>query len=319
MADGVERLRDLGVSIPAERSATIRGIRFIDGRRVAEGVFRDRPAAGIRRIDLHRALSRRAGEVGVGLGWGIRATGIADDVVDTDGGAIRSRWIVAADGRASRIRAWSGLEGGGSRRGRIGIRRHYGISPWSGCVEVYWSDGAEAYVTPVGPSTVGVALLTGDTRPDIDRALDRWPVLQSRLAGAPVVSRDRGATGFGSTPSAVVRDRIALVGDASGSLDPITGEGLAVAFHQAFAVVDAIVRGDLARYEGEHRRIMRTPRLFARGLLLAAARPAIRRVMMRCLAARPALFDGLLKLKTRPVRGSRTAVAVAGRTARPGA
>ena len=34
------------------------------------------------------------------------------------------------------------------------------MTPWSDCVEVYWSANAEAYVTPVADDCVGVAVLT---------------------------------------------------------------------------------------------------------------------------------------------------------------
>src|SRR5665648_584872 len=48
-------------------------------------------------------------------------------------------------------------------RRRFGLRRHYRVAPWTDLVEVHWARSAEAYVTPVAPDLVGVALL-GPTR-----------------------------------------------------------------------------------------------------------------------------------------------------------
>jgi len=312
MPDGVGRLCDLGVVIPADERSRFEGIRYIDGDTVAEGSFRHGSGMGVRRLDLHRALCRRAEELGVRSMWGVRATGFDAGGVETDHGSMRARWLVAADGRSSRMRRWCGLDGKSSRHGRFGVCRHYRVEPWTDFVEVYWSNGLEAYVTPVGGSTVGVAILVRGEPAGFDRLLDGFPSLRRRLGDAPAVSRDRGAGPFGHRPKAVVRNRLALVGDASGSLDPITGEGLAAAFHQAFAVVEAIARGDLSSYARVHRRIIRVPRLLTNVLLAAERRPWLRRRMIRTLAARPALFDELLAVRARRSLGAGGILSLAG-------
>jgi 2-polyprenyl-6-methoxyphenol hydroxylase-like FAD-dependent oxidoreductase len=93
----------------------------------------------------------------------------------------------------------------------------------------------------------------------------------------------------------VVAGRAALVGDAAGYLDPITGEGMALAFAQAFALVDAVAAGDLRRYARAHRRIGRLPLLITRLLLVAEARPPLRRKVVAALAD-PGLFGRVLGL-----------------------
>ena len=82
-----------------------------------------------------------------------------------------------------------------------------------------------------------------------------------------MVSEDRGAGPFGQRPATVADGRLALVGDASGCLDPITGEGLSLAFGQASALVGAITTGDLDGYVAEHRRLMQLPSMITRLLL----------------------------------------------------
>jgi flavin-dependent dehydrogenase len=298
MPDGVAQLRRLGVDVSEVESAAFRGIRYLDGGVVATGELEGEGGLGIRRVDLHRAMWQRADALGVSLRWGVRVRALHSDAVETDDGELRAHWLVAADGRSSRIRAWAGLDGARISRKRHGVRRHYAIEPWSEFVEVYWTDRAEAYVTPVGRGTVGVAMLSQGGGAGFDALLPNFPALEERLRGAPVASRDRGGGPFGRRARSVVRGRLALVGDASGSLDPITGEGLSAAFHQAAAVVEAIEAGELSSYASAHRRIMRPPRLMTGLLLAAERRPWLRRRVIRALAESPSLFNDLLRLRT---------------------
>lgn len=294
MPGGVDRLRRLGVVLPADEAALFHGIRYLDGDTVAEARFPVGAGLGVRRTALHAALVERAEALGADLRWGVKATGLRDQAVATDGGELEGRWLVAADGRLSPMRAWSGIGTGAPPRKRFGVRRHYRVAPWTDLVEVHWADAGEAYVTPVGPDLVGVAALSAEQPLDLDRMLERFPALAGRLDGAEVVSRDRGAGPFGQRPEALVRGRTALVGDASGSLDPITGEGLALAFAEARALVEAIRADDLAAYAAERRRLARLPALVTGLLLTAERRPRLRRAVIRLLAAWPALFTRLV-------------------------
>jgi|HubBroStandDraft_3_1064219.scaffolds.fasta_scaffold17419_2 flavin-dependent dehydrogenase len=182
---------------------------------------------------------------------------------------------------------------------RFGVRRHFACRPWSDFVEVYWGPACEAYVTPVAAQEVGVAMLWSDRKSGFDDLLACWPDLAARLAGAPITSRDRGAGPLRQSVAAVQRGNLALVGDAAGYLDAITGEGIAVALHQSAALVAAIQAGDLARYAAAHRRIVRLPNLMTSLVLALERRPALRRRAIRALAAEPALFSRLLGIHAR--------------------
>jgi flavin-dependent dehydrogenase len=94
--------------------------------------------------------------------------------------------------------------------------------------------------------------------------------------------------------SAVISGRIALVGDASGSVDAITGEGLSLAFRQATALSDALAQDRPARYPKAHRRIARMPRLMARVLVMVGEHQLLRRRVIDALAAHPSAFNQLL-------------------------
>jgi flavin-dependent dehydrogenase len=144
-----------------------------------------------------------------------------------------------------------------------------------------------------------VALLWSGGTGSFEKLLDRFPTLRRRLGGVSVESEDRGAGPLEQRVRSVVRGNLALVGDASGYVDAITGEGLALAFHQAFALVEAIERRDLTRYAAAHRRLARWPGMMTRLLLGVERRPWLRRRLIGALAADPALFSRLVSVHAR--------------------
>lgn len=296
MPDAVARLREIGVE---PRGLPFRGIRYFDDGIAAEGLFPQSGGLGVRRTELHEALVRRAEEVGVDLRWGVKAEGIQDGGVAAGQGIFAARWIVGADGLRSPVRHWSGLDGGEAPLRRFGVRRHFAMAPWSDFVEVYWGPDCEAYVTPVASDQVGVAFLWSGRKADFDDLLESLPELRARLAGVPEASRDRGIGPLRQRARAVHKGNVALVGDAAGYFDAITGEGLAVALHESAALVEAIRAGDLNRYAAAHRRINRLPDLMTGLVLAMERRPRLRARAIRALAAEPALFSRLLGIHAR--------------------
>lgn len=212
-----------------------------------------------------------------------------------------SRWVVAADGLLSPLRREAGLEGPAARRRRFGVRRHFavGADHVPDRVEVWWGDGCEAYVTPVGDDEVGVAILWGGRKADFDELLAGFPRLARRLEGCPESSRDRGAGPLRQRVRGVVRGNLALVGDASGYVDAITGEGMSLAFQQAEALAAALAAGRPDRYAAAHRRLACLPDALTHLLLFVERHPVLRRRTVRALAADPALFSRILGLHAR--------------------
>ncbi|HXW83346.1 MAG TPA: FAD-dependent monooxygenase [Candidatus Binataceae bacterium] len=293
---GVAALRRLGVRLDGEEAFALRGIRFTDHGVTAEAKFGAGPALGVRRTMLHRALVERAGEVGVKLLYGQSVRAAHGTQIALAGTPVRSRWLVVADGLQSRTRGALGLDRISTRSRRVGFRRHYRIEPWSDLVEVLWRPGAQAYVTPVARDEVGVALLSDD--PELRFAhLERlFPELSRRLADAAPASRVRGAITVSSRVACVARDQVALIGDASGSVDAITGDGLSLAFEQSLALGDALAGGDLSLYARAHARICRAPRLVGALLLALARHDRIRSRALGVLGSRQWLFDQLLAI-----------------------
>jgi flavin-dependent dehydrogenase len=307
MPDGVARLRRLGVDPVAAGGRPFLGIRYLDGEVRAEARFGAAAGVGIRRTRLAAALVERARGAGVALEFGLTVRGLTAGGVSTDRGELEADIVVGADGLRSRVRRWSGLDRG-ARGERFGVRRHYCLRPWSELVEVHWGDGCEAYVTPVGDREVGVAILWRGAKGRFDALLERFPSLVARLRGAEVLSPDRGAGPLERRVRGVVADRVALVGDAAGYIDAITGEGLSAGFAQAEALTAVLAAGRLDQYAAAHRRLRRLPALLVRSLLAAERRPALRRRLMRSLAADPLLFKRLLALHSGEQRPSELGV-----------
>jgi flavin-dependent dehydrogenase len=194
------------------------------------------------------------------------------------------------------VRRQSGLELPRAERRRFGIRRHFRVKPWSPLVEVHWADGAEAYVTPVAGDEVGIACLWRGDGSGFDDLLAQFPALRARLRGAEPTSAVLGAGPF-ARARACHRGRVALVGDAAGALDPLTGEGITVGLLSAQSLATVLARGDaLNAYARCRRRLLAVPRALAGLLLFAADRPRVRHGFVRTIARHPALFDRLVAL-----------------------
>jgi flavin-dependent dehydrogenase len=294
MPDGVEALAAMGVQLGADEAAPFAGIRFIADGRVAEGRFPSRCGLGIRRTVLHRALAARAAQSGAALHWGARAEIDERGAVRLDGEEIRCRWIVGADGHGSRVRRAARCAPV-SQRVRVGTRQHYRVAPWSDLVEVYWHERGQAYVTPVSADEVGIALIgRPHSAPRIAELPQLFPALWNRLKGCTPTTSVRGSLSASVALNAVMSDRIALVGDASGSVDAITGEGVSLAFRQAHALTDALAQDRPACYPVAHRRIARMARLMARVLVMVGEHRWLRRRVVDALGARPSAFNQML-------------------------
>lgn len=294
MPGAVAALEGLGVTLAGH---DLRGIRYLDGRRQVEAPFRAGPGRGVRRTTLHAALRRAVADAGIAV-----ETRAAEEVVQDDEGVrvdgVRARYVVAADGLHSPLRHALGLHGPVIAGRRYGLRAHFPVSPWTSYVEVHWSAAGEAYVTPVADDLVGVAVLTR-ARGTFGEQLTHFPGLGERLAGASAgVVLGAGPMRQGAT--ARVAGRVLLVGDASGYVDAITGEGVALAVAQARAAVAAVVADDPLRYEQDWRAVTRRYRWMTTGLLGASGVPPLRRALVPAAQRVPGVFALAVNALARP-------------------
>ena len=175
MPGGLAELTSLGVD-PA--GMPFQGIAYVSEHRRVQATFRTGPGRGVRRTTLHAALAARAKEQDTE--WvRARVTTVEQDAHGVSAAGLRARWLVAADGLHSPVRRAVGIAATAGTPRRHGVRWHYRVPAWSEFVEVHWSRWGEAYVTPVEPDLVGVAILSRG-RPD-----PAWfPRLAEHLAGA---------------------------------------------------------------------------------------------------------------------------------------
>ncbi|TQS39595.1 NAD(P)/FAD-dependent oxidoreductase [Cryptosporangium phraense] len=308
-------LAELGVEVPG---LPFRGIHYADATRSVDALFRTGPGRGVRRTALHTALSDAVARAGIEV-VPVAAGEVTQDADSVSAGGVRARYLAAADGLHSPIRRRLGLQRPSRGPARHGLRRHYATAPWSDLVEVHWARGAEAYVTPVAPDLVGVAILTADRGP-FEGQLARFPALAERLragaraagpAGADAGGAGAGVGGAGAgvgggrgavrgagplhqRVSARVAGRVLLVGDAAGYIDALTGEGLAVAWASAAELVDCVARNAPAEYERRWRRASRRYRVLTGGLLAARNQPLVARAIVPAAARLPRVFAAVV-------------------------
>ena len=303
MPDGLAAARSLGLDLEAAGGHPFRGIRFAQGDTSqaeisVEACFPNGHGLGLHRTVLHNLMVDHAIRAGVRLAWGVRIGGISAEGVMAGGRLVRARWIAGADGGRSTVRRWAGLDACHRESHRFGFRRHYRVAPWSDFMEVHWANGCQLYITPVGVEEVCVVLITSDQHQRLEQALPLFPEVARRLAAASPTILQRGGVTASRRLKAVWRGNVALVGDASGSVDAITGEGLCLLFQQSVALAAALEANDLAGYQAAHRRIGRHPEFMADLMLLLDRRRRLRTTAIRALAARPGLFAQLLAVHT---------------------
>lgn len=284
MPPAVRALADLGVTPPGR---PFRGITYGADALTATADFRHGSGLAVRRTELHDALSKAVVAAGVQVLTG-RVTEVGQDEHGVTAAGIRARYLVAADGLHSPLRQLLGLARAVSAAPRWGLRAHYRCRPWSDRVEVWWSDHAEAYVTPLADECVGVALLTGE-RGSFAERLREFPALCARLPTEPIDS-PRGAGPLRQHATNVVAGRVLLVGDAAGYVDALTGEGLSIGFACAAALVQRIAAGNPQDYRRDHARLTRRYRWLTTALVAAAQQPRLRRHIVPIAHRAPTLF-----------------------------
>jgi menaquinone-9 beta-reductase len=286
MPDGLAAARALDLDLePAGQP--FRGIRFVSGGRTVEADFPRGTGVGVRRTALHHIMLDRAASLGVRFCWGTAIRSLQE---------IRARWIVGADGSHSRVRRWAGLDTCVRDTRRYGFRRHYHVDSQSPFMEIHWASECQLYLTPVGAGEVCAVLISRDPHLRLEEALPRFPEVAARLVPSAALTPERGEITAMRRLRAVYRGNVALVGDASGSVDAITGEGLCLLFQHALALADAVVAGDLTRYAAVHRAIGRRPEWMADLMLLLDGRDRLRARAFGAMAARPSLFARMLAM-----------------------
>jgi flavin-dependent dehydrogenase len=330
MPAAVRRLAALGVTPDGH---PLRGIRYLDAAHQADAPFRHGEGLGVRRTVLHAALAARAAALGIPV-IPARVTTFERHAGHVTAAGVDARYLVAADGLHSTIRRVLDRQapprpgrGASSPAPRYGLRRHYRIAPWTDLVEVHWTPRAEAYVTPVSDGVVGIGLLfprprgerhgngkdrdapgpgtpagaaaggagpRDDAGGDFAARLAAFPALRERLGTAPPASEVRGAGPMRQDVRRRVYGRVLLVGDASGYVDALTGEGIGVGLAQAEALAGCLAADRPADYERAWRRASGPAWRFTAGLLWSRNQPLLGPLIVPAAQRLPWLFTALV-------------------------
>lgn len=181
---------------------------------------------------------------------------------------------------------------------RIGWRQHFRAAPWTDLVEVHWHDRGQLVVTPIAPDEICISLLANSARTRAADLLNVFPEVARRLAHVQTSGPARAAICSAGVIRSVIRRRIALIGDAAGAMDALTGDGLALGFRQATLLADALAAGNFQKYQKAHRRLCRPPILMGKLMLVVGGRMNLRRRVLDAFAAQPALFNFALNMHT---------------------
>jgi flavin-dependent dehydrogenase len=296
MPEAVRLLRGLGVALDERDGASFAGISFHDADSSASAAFSSGRGLAVRRTHLQKYMAARAAEMGIALHWGASVQALAGGAFASAGTPIHAEFFVIADGLCSTLTAANGFRERNCYSTRYASRQQFRCAPWSDLVEVHWRDREQLYIAPLGDDEVGVSLLTSTRGRRLTDALPDFPAVAHRLAGQARTSSVRGAVTRTRSLREVIRGNVAVLGDASGSVDAVTGEGLLSAFRQAHALAEALTAGKPEYYAVAHARMARAPRRMARLLLLLDRYPWLERRFVATMATRPETFAAMLRV-----------------------
>jgi flavin-dependent dehydrogenase len=178
---------------------------------------------------------------------------------------------------------------------RVGLSTHLtGMARVSDRVEVFFHPLGEVYVAPSGDGEALVAALLYQRtfrRDGLTFLLREIPELRARTTHVQMTTPLLASAPLGLRVPRVVDGNLLLIGDAAGAPDPITGDGMAMAFASVGPAADAIVSGNLAKYERVRLQMGQTSGRLGR-LLLRMARLEGRAAGV--LLGRPSLVPTLL-------------------------
>lgn len=267
-----------------------------------------RPALGLSRRLLDDALWKAAQAAGVEAHAGesiLKAgKGVSGWEIECESGSVRrTRSLIIACGRWWRIGGLSSParhERAERAAGWVGAKAHFAGIASCGKVEMYFFRGGYCGLAPVEDGGCNVCCLV---RRELMREhsargirdFSAWlvklachPALEARLRGAeqisPIVT---------TAPVYLARGKAAeggalLAGDASGFLDPFTGEGISMAMHSGRLAAQAIARSLSAGTGGEQ-----AAELYARALDQSVRRTYRIAATARGLMQGPVWLQGL--------------------------
>ena len=313
-------LQELGVANKIERLAPITELVYQLPEASRDSLPRLRaelslPSHGVERAELMKAFSLCLREARVERweatrfrGLEVEPRGVRVRLEGQRAGELRCRLLIGADGLHSRVRGQAGLHCARPRRFfRWGTRVYFRENSCRAGVTVTLGEGVETYLTPLGDGLHGLAFLWSPALlgrppegegPLWSRLLERFPQAYRRTL--PPLEAFWGADrAIGPLQQRVCSPlhpsgRIALLGDAGGYLDALTGEGLCLGLAQAMSLAELYQSGRIINYPWRHRLLKLRHILVVSALLRLLERPPLKRAVFSTLLRFPGLFQRLL-------------------------
>ena len=212
-------------------------------------------AAAARRVDLDAAVVALAADTGVRVVEGCAVTGAAKDQfpgtvsLDTSGGTVRARYVIAADGMWSPMRkAFDARDEPGYLGDWHAIRQYFtGVGPEAAQMWVWFEPDlipgyAWSFPLPGGKANVGFGIHRSAGR-TTGQMGHQWADLLARPHLAGVLGPGANPEGpsktwpiparVGRSPLSAAGGRVLFVGDAARATDSMTGEGIGQALETA--------------------------------------------------------------------------------------
>jgi flavin-dependent dehydrogenase len=336
-------LREVGLhgTVAALGASAIEGLDLHGFDRTATGTFGrvpravvDRHGFAIRREVLDtvalRAAAARA-EIDVFEGHAMRSLlrdgagavcGVAVQAPDLHRFEIRARFTIGADGLRSRVAAQLGLVRAVPWLQKFALVARFSGVPRRARAEVHFLDDGYIAACPVDGDLFTLNLVVDrDRLPGSRRQLADFvlahvaaaPALAERLGKAKLEGPILACGPLARATTAQTFAGGALLGDACGYVDPMTGEGMFFAMRGAALLAPELER---ALHAGRtdaavlHRYVRRRRREFGHRYALAKLlqrglrHPAVARTVLRLLAARPALADLMVAMTGESARPS---------------
>ena len=250
---GVHHLRDLGILkyINTDECRPIKGIRYTINNLSADATFSEGLGLGINRLILSKAILNTLKEYPNIKLIETEFNNYTHPLVHfgkAKSQSIKTDFLVGADGLRSTVRKSLSLKLKKPFFKRWAMTGHFAIEPWSPLVEIYLNHHIEAYITPTGPNEINVVLMWApDDLPPVKgpelffSLLKYFPDLYNRLKNHSLSHKAHAIGPFQHRPTKLFSsNHAALIGDAAGYIDPLSGEGINLGLYSGRLLAEVI-------------------------------------------------------------------------------
>ncbi len=289
--DALPILDRLGVAFEAP---LIRRCRVVSRHRVYEFDF-PATARGVSRLLLDDLLYRKAVASGARSFVGWTAVSLDPLMIERNGERqiIDANVIVGAWGRWGRFDAQLGRRFVRDHSHRsFGFKRHYSAAADGGraMIELYSFRGGYLGVSPIENGLTNICGLVHESR--LSGLKGRWDAFVDTIRGEEkrldlmYSQHEPAQDGFLSSEPVIFRarspveQRVMMIGDASGIVDPLTGNGMAMAIQSAAIAAPHVLRAaagkrDDAAYASAHAQFFDSRIRWSRRVAMILSRPAL--------------------------------------------